>query len=318
MLTSSRDRQLALPFRLATVLLGGLLICLLVTQTAGESLAGPTATIIAAVLLLGFGLPHGAFDIFVLRAHAARGVIDLAGALSLYLTLAASTFMLWKTAPVIALILFLAAAIVHFAEDWRAAGSATLSHAMAVAVLAVPALTHRAAVRMIFVNITGDPSAAILGDCLLLAAPVACLSGLVALAMLWRQGARDRAVAGGLSLVALIALPPVVGFALFFCLCHSPPHVRRAIAEWSNKGGDGRWRTPVVLLTAAGLGIAAAICAAATRGGLPARTAAASFMTLSVLTVPHMLVPFLLDAAGTGRRLSFARPSGASIGSPAR
>lgn len=298
--------------RPATLLLGLALISLLAAQAGRVPIAGEAWTIVGAVLLLGLGLPHGALDIVLLRDQAIHGRMGLTGALLLYLACAALTVILWIIAPVLALALFLATAIVHFSEDWRAAGSAFLSHAMAAALLAAPALTHGSAVRSIFAGITGDSSSAILAELLLLAAPVAGLSGLVALAMLWQRGEYDRAIGGGLSLIALFALPPVIGFALFFCLFHSPLHVRLA-AERSSGGKSRRWTGAVVVLTIAGFGIGAAIYAVATSGGLPTRLVAASFITLSVLTVPHMLVPRLLMLIrhlppGAGRRHSPARP----------
>jgi hypothetical protein len=88
----------------------------------------------------------------------------------------------------------------------------------------------------------------------------------------------------------MLLLPPIVGFAIFFCLSHSPKHFAAARAEV--KGGD----TEALLFTCAAICIAALVFAL--RSGMVAENRSiedgaifASFVTLSILTVPHMVVP---------------------------
>ena len=295
--------------RPATLVLVGSLILLMVGEAAHAPLGSPTITIMAACALLGFGLPHGALDIDVLRRHAASGRVDLAGALLLYIACAALTFAVWKVVPLLGLTLFLGAAIKHFSDDWRVLDSPFLAYATGTALITATTLAHESEVREIFTNITGDPTAAIFADLLLLIAPVACLVGLVTLAVVWRRGEHDRAIGGGLSLLALLALPSVLGFALFFCLFHSPLHFHREAGS-ARLQRDRTITGRVVLLTVAAVGIGLAIYALCTRGTPEERSVSASFMTLAVLTMPHLIVPPILARRSPGRLLQQGRRDG--------
>ena len=72
-----------------------------------------------------------------------------------------------------------------------------------------------------------------------------------------------------------------------------------------------KWGWVVVPLSlAAGL-LAALLFGVQMRTEIADRIMAASFMTLSILTVPHMLVPLLINRL-VGRRLSVVRTFGSS------
>ena len=89
-------------------------------------------------------------------------------------------------------------------------------------------------------------------------------------------------------------LPPIVGFAAYFCFFHSPRHFRHSLADLDWRGVR-KWGWVVLPLTlAAGL-LAATLFGLQVRTEISDRIMAASFMTLSILTVPHMLVPLLIN-----------------------
>ena len=92
----------------------------------------------------------------------------------------------------------------------------------------------------------------------------------------------------------MLILPPVIGFAVFFGLFHSPRHFREG---WAALGSDIQPGTTIRVAgtTLAGLGIAAMIYAVNERLSLPTGLLAASMMTLSVLTVPHMLLQTIME-----------------------
>ena len=263
---------------------------LLFFYAAGAGLASPAATIVACAAMLLFGLPHGTLDLEVLKTQLRAGSPRMAAVLLLYLVLAGGTYLLWQAAPVAALALFLVTAVVHFAEDWNDAGSAFFAQGLSVALLSAPALLHLADMKSLFVALSGRPEGAVLGDVMLLLAPVSLAVAAVALLAFWQTGRRDRAGVGIAVLVGMVLLPPAVGFASFFCLYHSPRHFRAALAGLSVDQFRRRWRY-VVPLTLAAFGIAAWLFVGEARGGISAQAVAASFMTLSILTVPHMLVP---------------------------
>lgn len=269
-------------------------------------LATPAISAGAGAVIAVFGLPHGTLDIEILTRSRAAGRPQFARVLTLYLACAGTMALLWWTAPIAALALFLFIAVIHFGEDWSASGSAFLQDGTALALLSAPALCHRAEIAAIFIALTGTHDAAVLGDLLLMVAPVAGVVALAAIAAMITRGAVPAAAAAAISLAALAALPPVPGFAVYFCLFHSPRHFRAALRllGWSR---PRQWLPVVVPVTAAALAIATGLFLLVPATGVPARLVAAVFMTLSVLTLPHLAVPLLL-AFGRAPRPSAINP----------
>lgn len=272
----------------------------LTTSVAGVPLGGPAATGLACMTILILGLPHGALDLALIRREGTRGARGLVPLIALYLACAVATWAVWRIAPIAALGLFLVVATAHFAEDWAATGSSLLSLTLAGSLLAAPALLHRPALREIFIALTGREEAGIVADLLLLAAPTAFVGAVAGLYALLRAGRGDLAATAAISLAGLIALPPAVGFALFFGLCHSRRHFGEAVRSLS-RTRLRQW-APVALPTMLGaLAIGVLLYRQAPSGGADMRLASATFMLLSVLTTPHMLVPLLLKGLWTPR-----------------
>lgn len=270
----------------------GFLGCTLATA-AGVSLSGSVATSIGCLMLLVFGLPHGTLDLHRIRDQARGPMTGLIVLLAVYLGLAAAMFGVWRFAPVLALVIFIGVAVVHFSEDWAGAGSSLLEKGLALGLLAGPTVLHRAELDGLFIALTGRTDAPAVTDAMTLVTPTALIFAVVALGALWSAGHRQRAAAGALALTGMIVLPPIVGFALYFCLFHSPRHLGenlRAVARTRRHV----WVRIVLPMTAAAGVIAAALYALELRADVASRLVAASFMTLSILTMPHMLAPFVI------------------------
>lgn len=205
---------------------------------------------------------------------------------------------LWWVAPTLALGVFLIIAVLHFAEDWSETRSPFLAIGMAVAVVAAPALLHRAEVSAIFVALAGARDAAMFGDLLLLAAPIGCAVAIAGILSLGAARRFDRAAAAVTSLVALIALPPTLGFAIFFGLFHSPRHLGEALRALALP--RARQWLPLAVPTMLGATGLVVLLYRLGGGGLSAAMGltSATFMALSILTVPHMAVPKLVAALG--------------------
>ena len=276
----------------ARTLVAALLI-VTVMFASGVPLAGPAATMAACVALLIFGLPHGTLDLELIRSRLSGPWTGMASLVLIYLGCAGATWLLWRVEPVLALAAFIAIATVHFSEDWEGAGSALLRGGLALALLAAPTLAHRDALDTIFIGLTDRASASLVTDALVMVAPVAIGLGLVAVISLWQTSRRDQACGGLAALAAMVALPPIIGFALFFCLFHSPRHFRESLTALS-WAGFARWGRVVVPLSLTAGGIAMLIFGGQFRGDVATGIMATSFMTLSVLTVPHMLTPLLV------------------------
>ena len=278
-------------------------VVLIISYLAGVNLGGPIATMAACVAIVLIGLPHGTLDIELIKHERATHRHGLMVVLLTYLGLALAMYGAWRVAPIAALATFLIVAVIHFAEDWDELGSAFLAQGMAIALLTAPTLLHLVELENLFVALTGHGDARVVSSVMLLLAPVSLAVASVAVVALWRDGHRHSALIATSVLVGMVVLPPVIGFAAFFCLYHSPRHLGSALARVAR---STHARRIIPLLTFAALGITAALFALETRADVPAQVVAASFMILSLLTVPHMLVPTIVAAfhhrAASGRR----------------
>ena len=270
-----------------------------VTGTAW--LATPAASAVAGAAIALFGLPHGTLDIELLTRARADGRHRFEQVLLLYVGCAAAMALLWSTQPIAALAVFILVAVRHFAEDWPARDAPFLAHGLALALIAAPVLLHRPAVASIFVALTGTAAAARVADALLIVAPVALAVAAVAIAAMFVDGAQRSAAEATASLAALALLPPAVGFAVYFCVFHSPAHLRDALDRlgWAR---PRQWLPVVMPVTAAAIGLAALLYRALPTQDVAGRLVAAVFMTLSVVTLPHLAVPMLLDLSRPWRR----------------
>ena len=255
-------------------------------------LTSPAAITTTCVALLIGGLPHGALDLAILRHDVGQRI---ALVVSLYLGLVAVMVAAWLAAPTLALSLFLVMAIAHFAEDWADSEHPFFALAIAVATLSGPALFHREAVRELFVLLTGDQAAAGVAETLVLVAPLAAAGALLATLLLWTRGHRVTAVNAASAVTAMILLPPITGFALYFCLIHSPVHFRAGLERL---GPSTRIMRPTIVATLCGIAIALVALPFLPEAGPASRLFMASFMTLSILTLPHMAVPLIVRRMG--------------------
>jgi Brp/Blh family beta-carotene 15,15'-monooxygenase len=242
-----------------------------------------------AVFLLG--TPHGALDAREardwLRPRLGNGwaLRFVAG----YLALAGLTLGLWLLEPVAALAAFLALAAVHFGEHDSRSGAWLPVLVRGALPPVVAAAAHPGEIAAIFALLAGGEGpvlAALLGGPLL----VLWLAGAAAVLVLEPA---TPARAELLLLAALFALaPPLVAFACYFGLLHSP----RALLA-SRRPGE-RW--PALLRDALPWSLAA-VCLAVPlwatflpRLGSGDALVRTIFWWLSALTVPHMALHLMI------------------------
>lgn len=272
---------------------------LIIGTAIGVPLDSSPVAIISMLCILLFGLPHGTLDLALLRrANSNHNGIAVA---ALYLGCAAAMYLLWLVTPSLALLLFLGLSIAHFAEDWTDLLPPVFAGGTAVALISAPALVHHAALVPLFGTLVSPADAAVFADIALLVAPVALVTAAVGVMTMIAAGAIARAASTFAALLGLLILPPVIGFALFFCLLHSPGQFAKGLTAlgWRD---PAQWRWVVLPTMAAACGIAAAIYVQMARGTVSQSMIAMTFITLSVLTVPHLIMPTLV------RRLTGATP----------
>ena len=207
-------------------------------------------------------------------------------------------FAIWWASPLAGLAVFYTVSVVHFGDDWKQDLEPFFGCAIALALLSAPAVLHGKILAGLFIVLTRDPRAAVLVDVLTLAAPVATCVAVVGLATI---ASTQRSVEGLCALLAMLIVPPVIGFAVFFCLFHSPRHFREG---WATLGPKVELGTAVrvAAMTLAGFGVAAIIYAVTETPNVSASVFATSMMTLSVLTVPHMLLQRIVESGNRPTR----------------
>jgi Brp/Blh family beta-carotene 15,15'-monooxygenase len=202
-----------------------LLLALLSTQfTLSESL--PLLLILSVIILL-FGVPHGALDpIFAQRIFGVRGLFGWSLFAILYVGLAACVVLFWYFFPVVWLVCFLLISVWHFSAD-LAPGTlwlARLSYGSAVIVLPVFRFSNELTVLFSFL-IDTSASVALVAALQVLLVPVLVLVTLSAVLVM----RTDRLSALELLSVSALMLlvPPLPAFTLYFCLMHGARHILR-------------------------------------------------------------------------------------------
>ncbi len=242
------------------------------------------------------GLPHGAFDgaIAACLGHANRPV-TMIRFIILYVALAGLVVGLWLVFPVASLIGFLGISIVHFGLGDVHAGTGWFRYVQAVAhggvVIAGISQSHRPAVDVIFGYLIGGDAAPVW-----MAIDVASVVIAVALAIFgwrafWDARWRFGFLEAGLLILMFAAVPPLVGFALYFCCVHSARHLW---SVWKAVKAEFPRQTlfiGAVAFTFASWGAgAAAFWWCASFMMVESALLRVVFIGLAALTVPHMIL----------------------------
>ena len=253
------------------------------------------ASLVALAFVVVIGLPHGAFDGAIARhlgyARTLGGSIKF---VTVYLGLAAVVVAFWVWQPGLALALFLLISALHFGSgDATAASGIARAVQIAahggVAVFGI-SLFHLQQVTPLYAALThGDVMLAVMLTEFfpLFIMPVAALYLVVAV--------RDAALRPRLVELALLCLlfsvvPPLVGFALYFCVIHTGRHLRHI---WDRVRSDV---TPRHILWQAGLFTLASWAGGAIMllwldsGNISQDLLQVIFIGLAALTVPHMML----------------------------
>ncbi len=231
------------------------------------------------------GTPHGALDHRAARAllQPALGRNWMSVFVLLYLAAAGATVLWWLVAPGAALAAFLVLAALHFGSHDSPSGSPLAVLARGAVPPVIAAAAHRAELTTIFGWLAGEQGTALVPW---LAGPGLALWLCAALATL----ALERRTGSRLELVGVVALfvilPPLLAFAAYFALLHSPRALRMSLLPGETVGAMLRSALPfslaAVALAVAGYGLL--------QGRLPADQAFVRtvFWWLAALTVPHM------------------------------
>ena len=242
------------------------------------------------------GLPHGAFDgaIAACLGQANRPVAMIRFII-LYVALAGLVVGLWLVFPVASLVGFLGISIVHFGLGDARAGTGWFRFVQAVAhggvVVAGISQSHRLEVDVIFGYLIGGDAAPVW-----MAIDVASVMIVVALAIyawraFWDARWRFGFLEAGLLILLFAAVPPLVGFALYFCCVHSARHLWSVWTAVKAEFPRHKLFTGAMAFTLASWGAGAAVfwwCASFMI--VESALLRVVFIGLAALTVPHMIL----------------------------
>jgi len=250
---------------------------------------------LAAVVIVLAGIPHGTLDVEIAAAHfGQRGIAGKTKIIACYLCCAAAMIFLWFQFPELALISFLIISIVHFGRDWRGGADPFLAMMVGWALVALPALASPDDVARIFATLTGSDKGAVIAALLGAASVPAALGSLVFAYWAFRHDDTQSALDVLSCIAAALVLPPLMAFALFFCGLHSPRHMADALRE---TGDLSHLKKTAIICAVFALSLGLGVLMFLFQGAIPTdmgiiRTA---FILISTLTVPHFILEHILS-----------------------
>jgi beta-carotene 15,15'-dioxygenase len=268
---------------------------LLVINFAGYALDTQLSTIVATSLILLFGIPHGALDIevamtrFGMSSHRGKARLIL-----YYLTGVFGMALCWWLSPSIALVLFLVISIIHFGCDWHGGIDPFLGTMIGWAIISAPAFFQADDVAMLFGMLTSGEDGGVVAALLAATAVPAVLGSAVYTVLALSRKDYGTATHVATCLIAAIFLPPLVGFALYFCLLHSPRHLADAFRH-SGKLSLANKVLTCFAVTLLSLGLGAILYHGVSAGSVDASVVRAGFILLSVLTAPHFALELIMS-----------------------
>ena len=253
---------------------------------------------LAAVMMIG--LPHGALDGAVaMTIGYGKRVQDIVKFSMIYILIALLVVVVWMVIPIFSLTLFMLISMIHFglgdhnATKPLAKYSQVICHGGLVTVL-IPVL-HFAEVEPIFMTLTGAVHPAQLSSLwglLILLGGIFTLSSFAyAFAVFKERALRGRFLEFIILVLMLALLPPLTGFALYFCAVHTVRHVRNVTN--AIKAHDRQTRIlPLTIVFTVLTWVAAGLVLILRPETLGFSDAVLRlvFIGLAALTVPHMML----------------------------
>ncbi len=244
---------------------------------------------LAGLLVLTLGVPHGAFDVAIIRHRwPTTRPFQLSLVLAKYLALGGSVVVCWLFAPGLSLAAFLVIAAYHFGGDWAQFRTTSSRLVTGGALLSATAVFHQEQVGALFSLLAPLSAADWLARALHeLAAPLLIVATVVAV---WcSQKSTTAAIEYGLILTTALVLPPLTFFVVYFCLIHSVRHTLAVRQEL--------WQMPLLVVISKAVPYAAlaivgtvAVGLFIARSGVALDMLSTVFIALAALTVPHMIL----------------------------
>jgi len=205
----------------------GLLVALFAHGMGLQAQAAWLFVALGAIVLLG--VPHGSLDVlFALRAYQLNSLMAWVVFLTAYLLVAMGIIVLWMLLPVWFFIGFLIFSALHFSDDLNTPNAMLTKLSYGAAVICLPSIVHGAAlVGLYAVFVDASVAQRIVTVSQWLCYPILFLMGL----MLFNRQIAIREKLDAYAVLAIMTLlPPILAFAVYFCLMHSARHLIRSHA----------------------------------------------------------------------------------------
>jgi Brp/Blh family beta-carotene 15,15'-monooxygenase len=166
--------------------------------------------------------------LFALRAYQLNSLMAWVVFLTAYLLVAMGIILLWMLLPVWFFIGFLIFSALHFSDDLNTPNAMLTKLSYGAAVICLPSIVHGAAlVGLYAVFVDASVAQRIVTVSQWLCYPILFLMGL----MLFNRQINIREKLDAYAVLAIMTLlPPILAFAVYFCLMHSARHLIRSHA----------------------------------------------------------------------------------------
>ena len=239
---------------------------------------------LAAIMLLG--VPHGAFDPIIADrlgwlSSSSRLVMFYLG----YLLVTVLVFFIWPILPMMSLFGFLLVSVYHFSQDFKVR-SALGRFSYGTLILTIPVVLHSLRVEELFDHLLFGQSSKLLIAIMMVTFAIS----FVVLLFSFKNYSKKQLIELTAIVLMGLLLDPLVYFALFFCLLHSPRHIKH---EWDLLPIH---KQKISLMIGTGVIIATYILAVIAANHLNLSLSDVSgfftivFIGLAALTYPHMLL----------------------------
>ena len=249
---------------------------------------------LAAVVLIG--LPHGALDgAIAMHLGYANKILNFISFIVLYVLMAGLVVALWIVMPAPCLLAFLIISMIHFGSGDARHGTGWMRGAEIMAhgglVVAGISQMHRTKVDVVFGYLVGGDTTYVWSGLDIITVFVGVSIIVCVSQALWFRKWRTTAVELVLLATLFALVPPLVGFAVYFCLVHSARHVAGIVSNLRRYMSAASLCVQTLAFTLASwlAGVAAVWCFA-DMTNLEPTVLRVIFIGLAALTVPHMIL----------------------------
>jgi len=267
----------------------GAFIAIVLLTLAPDLLSDKAQVVGLGIVVVVFGLPHGALDPWIAEKIGLGRTPGQAITFNLaYLAVAAAVVLVWLWVPTLSLLVFLAISAWHFSGDWEGSLNRAWRLCGGLLLLLMPIGFHTETVASLFSHLSGQSGADLARA---LSLPGWFLGSAMLALIGWAAWHRHWTCVLEFSLLLALAYltPPLIYFALYFCLLHSPRHLL-GLFRSANPRERPRLLRMTVTYTIATLLLAAVLWWLWSAQPLDSLILRLVFIGLAAVTVPHMML----------------------------